>query len=99
MIRSVKFCSAGPLPEMDSRNFNSCWRKRRGSATTGKVLPVGADYLLLRKDGSGALDVRATFESDDGALTYAPHSGVIDAGPDGQPGLRLDQPSAMPRCR
>jgi hypothetical protein len=63
----------------------------------GKVLPVGADYLLLRRDGVAVLDVRATFETDDGTLIYVPYSGILDAGADGyERFLRNELPAIMP---
>ena len=49
----------------------------------GRLRRVGGDWLSLRPDGIGVLDVRATFELDDGALIYTTYSGVADLGPDG----------------
>ena len=47
----------------------------------GKLRPVGGDWLLLRKDGIGVLDVRTTMELEGGAL--ATYGGVLDLGPNG----------------
>ena len=58
----------GPVPEGIRANFYLTGGSVEGPRLKGKVLPVGADYLLLRKDGVAVLDVRATFESEDGAL-------------------------------
>lgn len=44
---------------------------------------AGARRKILRTDGVGILDVRATIETHDGALIYAAYSGVIDLGEDG----------------
>ena len=90
----------GPVPEGIRANFYLDGGVIDGPRLKGKVLPVGADYLLIRKDGVGILDVRATFETDDGALIYAPYSGTIDAGPDGyQRTLDDNLPTKMPvRC-
>jgi hypothetical protein len=49
----------------------------------GRLKPVGGDWLLLRTDGTGILDVRATFELDNGALVYTTYSGVLELGADG----------------
>ena len=56
------------------------------SALTGqrwRLRTVGGDWLLLRTDGVGILDVRATLELDDGALVYTTYGDVVDLGPDG----------------
>ena len=58
-----------------------CRGEIRGPRCTGKVPPVGADWLLIRKDGVGLVDVRATMEMKDGALVYAAYTGVLDPGP------------------
>ncbi len=49
----------------------------------GKILPVGGDWLTIRPDGVGIVDVRGTFETNDGALIYTTYSGVLDLGEDG----------------
>lgn len=49
----------------------------------GRLRTVGGDWLLLRTDGVGLLDVRATMELDDGALIYTTYGGVVDLGADG----------------
>lgn len=48
-----------------------------GERLRGRVLPSGGDWLLLGTDGIGRLDVRATFETDDGALIYLAYYGVL----------------------
>jgi hypothetical protein len=54
-----------------------------GPRLRGRVLPVGADWLTVRTDGVGILDVRATMEMHDGALIYCEYGGVMDFGADG----------------
>ena len=56
------------VPEGIRANFYLDGGTIEGPRLQGKVLAVGADYLLLRSDGVGVLDVRATFEAADGAL-------------------------------
>ena len=47
-----------------------------GPKLRGKVLPSGGDWILFGADGVGRLDVRATFETDDGARIYVQYYGV-----------------------
>ncbi len=47
-----------------------------GPEFQGKILPGGGDWLVLRRDGSLQLDVRATLETHDGALVYMVYRGV-----------------------
>jgi Protein of unknown function (DUF3237) len=44
---------------------------------------MGADWLVIRRDRVGILDVRATLQTHDCALIYAPIMGMADIGPDG----------------
>jgi len=48
-----------------------------GPRLKGKVLPGGADWLLVRPDGVGEIDVRATLQTDDGALIYVAYRGYL----------------------
>jgi hypothetical protein len=41
----------------------------------GRVLPGGADWQLIRADGSAYLDARYTLETADGALIYVNNKG------------------------
>ncbi len=49
----------------------------KGQRFSGKVLPSGADWLLVDADGVGHLDVRITLETEDGAHIYVQYLGVI----------------------
>lgn len=40
---------------------------------------AAADWLTVGPDGTGALDVRALVETDDGALVFIQYSGRVDA--------------------
>lgn len=42
------------------------------------LLSAPGDWVLLGADGFGRLDVRATFESDDGALIYVAYQGLVE---------------------
>ena len=39
---------------------------------------ANADWLLIGADGTGALDVRALLETDDGALVFVQYTGRVD---------------------
>src|SRR5881397_66993 len=46
-----------------------------GPRIKGKLLPGGGDWALVRSDGAVQLDVRATIQTDDGALVYGTYGG------------------------
>jgi hypothetical protein len=73
----------GPVAEGIRVIFYLAGGEISGPRCAGKVLPVGADWLLIRKDGIGVVDVRATMEMHDGALVYAAYTGVLDLGSNG----------------
>jgi hypothetical protein len=47
----------------------------RGARLSGRVLPGGADWQVIRADGVADLDARYTLETDDGALIYVRNHG------------------------
>ena len=47
----------------------------RGERLSGKVLPGGADWQVIRTDGVAYLDARYTLETSDGALIYVNNKG------------------------
>lgn len=77
----------GPTPEGLRVNFYLAGGEISGPRLRGRILPVGADWLLVRPDGVGILDLRTTFEAENGALIHAPFSAVIDLGEDGYQAL------------
>ena len=46
-----------------------------GSRLSGRILPGGADWQLIRSDGVAFLDARYTLETSDGALIYVNNKG------------------------
>jgi hypothetical protein len=48
----------------------------------GRILPGGADFQVIRRDGAAFLDARYTLETDDGALIYLTNSGYRHGTPD-----------------
>lgn len=47
----------------------------RGERLSGRVLPGGADWQVVRPDGVADLDARYTLETGDGALIYVRNKG------------------------
>jgi len=80
---SLKSEVIGPLAEGIRVNFYVTGGAVDGPMVQGQLLPVGGDWLTIRTDGIAILDVRATFQTHDGALIYATYSGVADLGADG----------------
>lgn len=52
-----------------------------GPRVKGQMLPGGGDWALIRPDGAVQLDIRASVQTDDGALIYATYGGLIVAEP------------------
>jgi hypothetical protein len=48
-----------------------------GPRLKGKILPGGGDWALGRPDGVGELDVRETWQTEDGALLYVTKRGYL----------------------
>jgi Protein of unknown function (DUF3237) len=47
-----------------------------GPRLSGKVLPGGADWQVMRTDGITELEARYTLETDDGSLIYVLNRGI-----------------------
>jgi hypothetical protein len=73
----------GPVPEGFRVNFFNAGGEVNGPRIHGKLRAVGGDWVTVRKDGMAVLDVRLTFETDDGALILVAYSGLGDFGEDG----------------
>ncbi len=73
----------GPVAEGIRANFYVASGEVSGPRVQGILRPVGGDWITVRSDGVGILDVRATVETHDNALIYLCYSGVADLGPDG----------------
>ncbi len=70
-----------------------------GPRIRGRLLPVGGDWLVVRHDGVGMVDVRASIETHDGALIYLQYQGVVDLGADGYARLLAGDPPARAPIR
>ena len=66
----------GPGPEGLRVNVYVTEGQVTGPRVSGKLRPVGGDWLTIRRDGIGILDVRVTIETNDKALIYAAYSGT-----------------------
>ena len=95
----------GPVPEGLRANWYISGGEVHGPKLHGKLRPVGADWLTIRPDGVGVLDVRTTIETHDGALIYVAYSGVVELGEDGYQKLLRGEPlpsglplRTAPRC-
>ncbi len=87
----------GPTPEGLRMNVYVTGGTVEGPRVRGKILPVGADWLIVREDGVIILNVRATIETHDGALLYLAYTGVGEGGEDGyQRFLEGNPPTTFP---
>jgi hypothetical protein len=67
----------GAVPSGNRRIFDVTGGSFEGPRLKGRLLPSGGDWLLIGTDGIGRLDVRGTFETEDGAHVYAQYFGVL----------------------
>ena len=65
----------GDAPRGRRRIINITGGTFRGERLSGKVLPGGADWQVIRGDGVADLDARYTLETSDGALIYVRNHG------------------------
>jgi hypothetical protein len=87
----------GPVPEGLRVNFYIASGEVAGPKVYGKLHPVGGDWLTIRTDGVGILDVRGTIETREEALIYVTYTGVAELGADGyERFLRGDLPPTVP---
>jgi len=73
----------GPVPEGLRVNGYILGGEVTGPRVSGKLRPVGGDWLTVRKDGVAIVDVRTTIETHAGALISLTYWGLIDLGDDG----------------
>lgn len=73
----------GPLPEGVRLNFYITGGKMTGPRVVGKVRTVGADWVTIRPDGIGVVDVNGLLKTHDGALIDVRIDGAVDVGEHG----------------
>lgn len=54
-----------------------------GPRINATIRPEGGDWMYIRSDGVGMVDIRITHETTDGALIYERAGGICDFGADG----------------
>jgi hypothetical protein len=65
----------GDTPQGRRRIIGITGGRFSGERLSGRVLPGGADWQLIRADGVADLDARYTLETGDGALIYVRNRG------------------------
>ena len=89
----------GPVAEGLRINVYVTGGEVTGPKVQGKLLAVGADWLTIRRDGIGVLDVRTTIETHDGALIYMSYNGFGDFGEDGYDKFMANEPPVITPLR
>ena len=72
----------GDTPQGRRRIINITGGSFRGERLSGRVLPGGADWQVIRADGVADLDARYTLETKDGALIYVRNRGLRHGPPE-----------------
>ena len=72
----------GDTPQGRRRIIGITGGRFSGERLSGRVLPGGADWQVVRADGVAELDARYTIETADGALVYVSNRGVRHGPPD-----------------
>ena len=73
---------APPLELGSRRIINITGGRFSGERLSGRVLPGGADWQVIRSDGVANLDARYTLETADGALIYVSNRGYRHGPPE-----------------
>ena len=72
----------GKTPHGQRRVINISGGVFSGPRLSGRILPGGADWQVVRSDGIVEVDARYTLETDDGALIYITNWGLRHGPPD-----------------
>ena len=72
----------GDAPQGRRRIIGITGGRFSGERLSGRVLPGGADWQLVRADGVADLDARYTLETSDGALIYVRNRGYRHGSPE-----------------
>jgi hypothetical protein len=74
--------SLGRTPVGERRIVDIAGGEVTGPKLTGRILPGGADWQIVRDDGTAVLEARYTIEAQDGALIYVRNFGYRHGPPD-----------------
>src|ERR687893_1362498 len=66
----------GPTPYGDRRVINILGGRVEGPRLTGRVLPGGADWQIVRHDGVADIQARYTIEAEGGARVLVSSEGL-----------------------
>jgi Protein of unknown function (DUF3237) len=72
----------GPTPHGERRVIPITGGAFAGPRLSGRVLPGGADWQILRSDGIAEVEARYTLETNDGALIYISNWGYRHGPPE-----------------
>jgi hypothetical protein len=72
----------GDTPQGRRRIIGITGGRFGGERLSGRVLPGGADWQVIRADGVADLDARYTLETEDGALIYVRNRGLRHGPPE-----------------
>jgi hypothetical protein len=73
----------GPTPEGYRVNFAITDGRMVGPGIDAVVEPNSGDWMCVRPDGIGVVDIKLTLRNRDGAIIFEQAGGVFDTGPDG----------------
>ncbi len=74
--------SLGKGPYGERRIINITGGAFSGPRLSGRILPGGADWQVVRHDGTAEVEARYTLETDDGALIYIANWGYRHGPPE-----------------
>jgi hypothetical protein len=73
----------GTTPDGYRINFHIVEGRVRGPRIDAVIEPHGGDWMCIRPDGVGLLDIKFTCRTSDGAIILYESGGVVDLGQDG----------------
>ena len=73
----------GATPEGYRINFFVKDGRVRGPGIDAVIEPGGGDWMCIREDGIGAVNIKITYRTSEGALILEQAGGVFDTGSDG----------------
>jgi hypothetical protein len=96
-VRIGGFLEAGPVDGGQRRVIPLAGGSVDGPEIVGEVLPLGADWNLVRRDGSETVSARYLIRTHDDVLLSVQNEGVIAGRAEGRRGitaLRIEAPAA-----